>query len=168
MAAMPMSPYVAAIRAKIGTDLLLMPAAGTAVFDDDGRLLMGHHVDTGAWATIGGAIDPGESPAEAARREMREETGLEVELVGLVGAYGGPDFQVTYANGDRSAYTVVLFAGRLTGGTFHPHDGEISEIGWFTADRAARLPMRADMRRLVPDAFTWWQQHPTPDDATGC
>ncbi|MGH3445181.1 MAG: NUDIX domain-containing protein [Nocardioidaceae bacterium] len=70
---MPMSPYVSGVRAKLGTDLLLMPAVGTAVFDDDGRILLGLHVDTGMWATLGGAVDPGESPAQAARREQREE-----------------------------------------------------------------------------------------------
>ena len=49
-------------------------------------------------------IEPGEDPAEAARREAVEEAGVEVELGRLLGVVGGPDFEVTYPNGDRCAY----------------------------------------------------------------
>jgi len=75
---MAMSEYMTNVRSKIGTDLLLVPAAGTAVFDDQGRLLLGRHIDDDQWATIGGSMEPGESPQEAALRELREETGLAV------------------------------------------------------------------------------------------
>jgi hypothetical protein len=51
---MPMSAYMANLHIKIGVDLLLMPAAGAAVFDSGGRLLLARHVDDGLWATVGG------------------------------------------------------------------------------------------------------------------
>lgn len=152
---MPMSEHLSQLRAKIGNDLLLVPAAGVAVFDDRGRLLLGRHVDTDTWATIGGMVEPGESPERAALRELAEETGFECEIRGLIGAYGGPDFQVTYPNGDRTAYVVTMYAARFTGGALRLEEAEIAEIGWFTSDTARELPMKPDMQHITPDAFRW-------------
>ena len=61
--------------------------AEAAVFDDDDRVLLLQRADDGTWGLPGGWVEPGESPAEAAVRETREETGLDVELAGLVDVY---------------------------------------------------------------------------------
>src|SRR5918999_178182 len=60
--------------------------------------------DGGRWDIIRGAIDPGGTPARAAIRETREETGLEIAITRLIGVFSGPEFQVTFANGDRTHY----------------------------------------------------------------
>ena len=72
--------------------------------DDEGRLLLGQKLDSGQWGTVGGAVEPGESPRDAAVREAREETGLHVEVMNVVDVLGGADFGVTYANGDECSY----------------------------------------------------------------
>jgi ADP-ribose pyrophosphatase YjhB (NUDIX family) len=156
---MPISPYLAGLRARVGTDLLLVPAAGAAVFDDDGRLLLARHADDGGWATPGGMVEPGERPADAAVRELREETGIEAEVVGLVGAYGGPDYVVTYPNGDRTAYVVTVYACRPTGGGPRPDGVEVLEVGWFDAEEVARRARPSSLAEIVPDAFAWWAAH---------
>src|ERR1700761_5692223 len=97
---MPISEYLKAIRAKVGNDLVVLPAVSVSVLDDQGRLLLGKDADTGFWTLPGGAIDPQEQPADAAVRECFEETGLLVELRGVIGVFGGPDFLVKYPNGD--------------------------------------------------------------------
>jgi 8-oxo-dGTP diphosphatase len=153
---MPMSEYLTSIRKRIGSDLLLTPAAGVAVFDDRDRLLLARHVDTGMWATVGGAMDPDESPADAALRELAEETGLSAEIVGLVGAYGGPSCRITYPNGDQTSYVAIIYAARLVGGEPVLQRDEIEEIGWFTAEEADALPKRAEMHDIVPDSFAAW------------
>src|SRR3712207_4896517 len=102
---MPMSSYLRTLRAKVGHDLLMMPAVAIILFDDERRLLLAQDGATGLWMTIGGAMDPDEVPANAAVREVWEETGLLIEPVRLIGVFGGPEFRVTYPNGDAVSYT---------------------------------------------------------------
>ena len=73
---MPISSYLKTLRDKIGHDLVATSAASISVFDDRGRILLGMDAETGFWTLPGGAIDPGEIPADAAVRECFEETGL--------------------------------------------------------------------------------------------
>jgi 8-oxo-dGTP pyrophosphatase MutT (NUDIX family) len=75
-----MSDYVRALREKIGNDFLLMPSVAALIRDDGGRILFVQHVE-GRWQLPGGAIDPGERPAQAMQRECREEAGIEVEPI---------------------------------------------------------------------------------------
>jgi len=159
MRAMPMSPYLAELRRKVGPTLVLMPAAGLAIFDDRGRILLGRHVDRGGWATIGGAMDPGESPLAAALRELAEEAGLQARPLGIIDAYGGPEFEVTYADGNQVAYVVTMFAAQLLPGEPVLQAEEIDELRWFDQADALELDLRPDMARIVPDAFDWWGTH---------
>lgn len=134
---MPIAPHIARLRAKVGTDLLLLPSVGVLPTDDDGRVLLVRQTDFGTYGTIGGAIDEDEAPADAAVREAREETGLEVELTGLLAATGGPQFRITYPNGDQTAYVSILYAARVTGGDARPDGEEVDELRWFTRDELA-------------------------------
>ncbi|WP_197427987.1 NUDIX hydrolase N-terminal domain-containing protein [Halogeometricum sp. CBA1124] len=70
------------VSAKVG--------ASVAVFDDADRILLMRRADGGGWALPGGYVDPNESSSEAAVREAREETGLDVEPVELVGTFDLP------------------------------------------------------------------------------
>ena len=79
---MPVAPHIAALREKIGHDLLLVPCVAVLPRDDQGRVLLVRQSDFGLWGTVGGAVDVDESPEDAARREAREEIGAEVELHG--------------------------------------------------------------------------------------
>ena len=155
---MAMSQCMARLRSKIGTDLLLVPAAGAAVFDDKGRLLLGRHVHDNRWATIGGGMEPGESPQEAALRELQEETGFTAGILGVVGVYGGPAFEVTYPGGAQVAYVVAMYACQFLGGEPTPQYEELHEIGWFSPEDAALLPQPPDMSQIIPDAFSWWKE----------
>ena len=150
---MPASKYVKDLRQKIGTDLLMMPAVSIALFSDDGRLLLGRRADAPRWTMIGGAMDPGETPAEAAIREAFEETSLVVEVSQLVGVYGGPEFRLRYPNGDEIESVAILFVGRVIGGQLAPDGVEITELSYFTREQAERLPMSASARVLMLRAF---------------
>jgi 8-oxo-dGTP pyrophosphatase MutT (NUDIX family) len=103
--------------------------------------------------TIGGAIDPDETPADAAVREVWEETGLHVEPMRLVGVFGGPEFRVTYANGDAVLYTAIAFEARLLGGEARPDGHEAIALRYVSRDEAGRLPMAARTRRILAVAF---------------
>jgi 8-oxo-dGTP diphosphatase len=150
---MPMSEYQRALRAKVGNDLLLMPSVTVIARDEAGRVLLVRHLDTGWWVAPGGAVEPDERPAEAARREMREETGLEVELEGVVGVYGGPEFEVRYENGDRCAYVMAVYGARVTGGSPRPDGVETVAFGWVSASEWPNLDVAPWMRVVMPEVF---------------
>ena len=131
---MGMSQYLRGIRQRVGTDLLLLPAVSVLIWDEHDRLLLVRGADTGTWQMVGGAVEPGESPWDAARRETAEETGLDVSLSGIRAAIGGPRFQHTYPNGDQVAFVSTVFDARIVSGAPAPapdHD-EVTEVAWFT------------------------------------
>src|SRR5213082_3542447 len=85
---MPMAGYLEQLRKKVGHELLLLPSAAVAIHDREKGLLLFKHADKGIWVVPGGLIEPGENPADAAVRETWEETGLTVEITGILGVYG--------------------------------------------------------------------------------
>jgi len=146
---MPMSEYVRRLRNAIGTELLLLPSVAVILRDERGRVLLVRDAEHGQWALLGGGVDPGESPQEAALRESKEEIGVDVELGDIVCALGGREYEVEYANGDRSAYVTVVFDGRITGGELVPDGVEVLEARWFAA---ADLPS-ADLHFFARSAL---------------
>jgi 8-oxo-dGTP diphosphatase len=122
----------AALRAgqDVGTEMLMLPGACAVVVDDRGHVLLGRRADTGEWALPAGAIDPGEQPAEAAIREVYEETGVHVVVERLAGvAVREP---VTYPNGDICQYLTVWFRCPVIGGHAVVNDEESTAVGWFS------------------------------------
>ncbi len=87
-----MSPYFRSLRAKIGHELLLVPSVAAVIRDDSGSLLLQEKAEH-VWSLPAGAIEPGESPEDAVRREVREETGLLVEPAEILGVFGGSEFR---------------------------------------------------------------------------
>ena len=73
-----------------------MKVSSIAVFNEDGKLLMGQRADNGKWTLPGGKAEGNESPEETALRELREEAGLEPDVVGYLGV-GAPGHIVVYA-----------------------------------------------------------------------
>jgi 8-oxo-dGTP diphosphatase len=147
---MPVSPYIASLRAHVGHDLLLIPAV-TAVIRDGDRFLLARHSDTGLWGLVGGSIEPGEQPADAVVREVLEEIGTGIRVLGIVGAYGGEDLVVEYPNGDRVAYVTTVYSCELTGEP-RPDLDEILEVAWFSRDEVAALELQPYVEQVLADA----------------
>ena len=104
--------------------------------------------DSGRWSTPGGAIEPGESPEEAAIRETREETGFDIALDGLRTALGGPEYQTTYSNGDVISYIAVVYDATVIGGEATPDGEETTAVDWFSLEELDKLPQEAFLTRL--------------------
>lgn len=126
----------------------LIPAASAVVADAEGRILLARRRDNALWTIPGGAMEPGESIAETAVREVKEETGIDVEVVSLVGVYSNPLHVVEYADGEVRQQFSLCFACRPVGGETRPSD-ETSEVGFFTPDAIEGMDVHASIRLRV-------------------
>jgi 8-oxo-dGTP pyrophosphatase MutT (NUDIX family) len=151
---MPMSDYIRRLRAKIGTTVLEVPTVSVLTFDDADRVLLVRHAEGNDWTTPGGMIEPYELPADAAVREMWEETGLHVELTRLIGVFGGRLCTSTYANGDRIAWVSSVFAATPLRGTPRPDGEETLEVRYFSAEEASRLRCKPHVAMVLDAGWT--------------
>ena len=147
---MGIAAHIARLRGVVGHELLLLPSVTVLPVDSARRIMLVRHAghDDG-WGTLGGAVEPGESPAVAAIREAREEIGADIELIRLLDVLGGPDYAVTYPNGDRAAYVTAVYEARIVAGSPAPSDGELSELGWFTPDELPSVPLNGFARAVL-------------------
>jgi 8-oxo-dGTP pyrophosphatase MutT (NUDIX family) len=101
--------------------------------------LLQRRVDDGRWGLIGGALELGESFEGAARRELFEESGLAVEALHQLDVYSGPEFQLTYPNGDQACVVGVTFLAERVFNTAVADGVEGFELGWFSPDQLPAL-----------------------------
>lgn len=110
-------------RKTAGLDTRLRTGVGVILRDAQGRILLEKRSDNGMWGIPGGGIDPGESVQEAALREIKEETGLTIRIIKLIGVYSELSQQriVTYPNkGDVCHLVDVVVEARALSGTLTP------------------------------------------------
>lgn len=115
----------AKIRVKAGVGLIIT--------DHNGRILLEKRSDNGRWGLAGGGIEAGETIIETARREAKEETGLDIEITGFLGVYSDPSAGriVTYPdNGDEVQLVDVLFTAKVLSGQLQLSD-ESLELRFF-------------------------------------
>ncbi|BCY09783.1 NUDIX domain-containing protein [Actinoplanes sp. L3-i22] len=147
---MGISAHLARLRTMIGHELIQLPSVAVVVVDGHGRLLLVRHAGhREGWAVPGGAVEIGESPVQAAAREIHEETGLRIGEPRLLDVLGGADFEVTYPNGDRVAYVTAVYQAGVAGGTPAPDQEEISELGWFAPLQLAEIELNRFARALL-------------------
>jgi 8-oxo-dGTP pyrophosphatase MutT (NUDIX family) len=147
---MPTPQFVLDLRERVGHAPLWLSTAIGAVLDGDGRILLGRRADVGIWTLPGGIIDPSEQPADAAAREVFEETGVLAVPEALTSI--SVSSQITYQNGDQVQYLEYCFRCRATGGEARVNDGELSEVGWHALDD---LPVLSETTmRMLTNAMT--------------
>jgi 8-oxo-dGTP pyrophosphatase MutT (NUDIX family) len=132
---------------------LEIPAVAVAVRDEEGRILLARHAEGNVWVMPGGAVEPDETPADAAVRETWEETGLLVDLDRIVGICGGPGCTVRYRNGDVNSYLIIVFEGRVVQGVARPDGEELLELGYFREAEIASVATAGWLPEILPDLF---------------
>ncbi|MQS06111.1 NUDIX domain-containing protein [Streptomyces alkaliphilus] len=123
----------------------LVVAASAVVTDDRGRILLQRRRDSGLWALPGGGMEMTDSLPGTAVREVREETGLEVEITGLVGTYTDPRHVIAYSDGEVRRQFNVCFTARIVGGTLAISD-ESTELRFVAPGELEDLPMHHTQR----------------------
>ena len=136
----------------------LVPAAGVLAADGNGRVLLQRRRDTGQWAIPMGKQELGETAAQCAIRETREETGVTVEVTGILGIYSDPGHIVAYSDGEvRQEYEVILL-GRPVSGQPEVND-EASDVGWFTIAELDSLDIHPTQWRQLHDWLNGTHPH---------
>lgn len=128
----------------------LVPAASAIVLDDQDRILLHRRRDNNRWALPGGVMELGESLSDCAVREVKEETGLDVDVTGIVGVYSDPKHVFAYDDGEVRQEFSICFTTRLVGGELGASD-ESFELAFFRPDEVETLPMVDSIRLRVTD-----------------
>jgi 8-oxo-dGTP pyrophosphatase MutT (NUDIX family) len=126
---------------------MIMLGANIAVFQSR-RILLTKREDFEVWCLPGGVVEVGESIAEAAIREAREETGLSVELLRLVGVYS------TVPGVYGADWHAAVFSARPNGGILSPQASEVLDLRFFDPDD-------------LPDGLLWWHRQRIADACQG-
>lgn len=129
--------YISWIRSKVGHEKIILVFAGGCIFDTDGRVLLQRRGDSKKWGFPGGAIEICETPEMAAVREVKEETGLDVKVSGLIGIY--TDCDMEYPNGDRAHSICIVYELEATGGQLKRDGLETVDLQYFDLDEMPEL-----------------------------
>jgi len=127
----------------------MVPSVNVIIENDAGEILLIQRSDNGNWALPGGAIDLGESMSQAGVRETKEETGIDCEILDVLGIYTDPKHIILYtSNGEARQEFSILLRARATGGQPTLSD-ESTQVHWVARDALADLQMHRSMRQRI-------------------
>lgn len=144
--------YLRDLRDIVGHQPLLSAGASVVVIQDT-KILLNLRTDTRTWGIPGGSMELGETLAEAAIRELWEETGLSVESLIFLHVFSGPQLYFEYPNGDQLHSVAALYRADRWRGVLQ-HDEESLELGFFSLDD---LPEMEPRSRFM---MQWLQENP--------
>jgi len=129
--------YIKWIRGKVGHEKIIIVYAGGCIFNKNGEVLLQKRADCNKWGFPGGAVELGETPEMAAKREVKEETGLEIEVQKLIGIY--TDSDVVYPNGDKAHSICICYEMSVVDGELSCDENETLELKYFSLDDMPEL-----------------------------
>lgn len=137
---------------RLGKQGKLRLGCSAAIFDEDRRILLTRRSDNGQWCLPGGAMESGETAAEACEREVLEETGLSVRVKRLVGVYSHSDQLVVYSDGGKFQIVALHFEAEAVGGELGLSN-ETTDFGYFTLLEVEGMDMIGRHKERVIDTF---------------
>jgi 8-oxo-dGTP pyrophosphatase MutT (NUDIX family) len=148
---MPTPKFILDLREKIGHDPLWLTGLSAVVLNGQGEVLLVERADNGRWSLIGGILEPGEQPAVALVREIREETAVEAQVDRLLSIEAIPP--AAYPNGDQVQFLDICFRCHPLGGEARVNDDESTDVRWWPLDALPDLTAREHLsiqRALSP------------------
>ena len=138
---------------RLGKEGQLRFGCSAVIFNETRtKALLTRRTDNGLWCIPGGAMEAGESAAEACIREVWEETGLSVRVKRLIGVYSNPNQLVVYPDGNKVHIVVMSFEAEVIGGELGLSN-ETTEAGFFSAQEMETMPMHGKHKQRVEDAL---------------
>lgn len=147
-----MTDYIQSIRQLVGHTPIILNTATGIVMDHDQLLLQKRA--GGGWCLPGGYLEYGESYDEACKRELLEDTGLNVEVVRTLGLFD--KYFMEYSNGDKLQNIGMLFLVKpISGGLLNKRTNETWELRYFDINHTPEMifEQNKDMLKLVKDLF---------------
>ncbi|MER5912089.1 NUDIX domain-containing protein [Streptomyces sp. NPDC001982] len=126
----------------------IVPSVTAVALNEAGEVLLIHKTDNDLWALPGGGVDVGESVADAAVREAKEETGFDVEVTGLVGLYTNPAHVMAYDDGEVRQQFSICFTARIIGGELRT-SSESKEVAFVAPSELDELNIHPSMRMRI-------------------
>lgn len=123
----------------------LVVGSSAVVTDDQGRILLQRRTDSGNWALPGGAMDIGETLAESAIREVKEETGFDVRIDRIVGIFSDPGHVFAYDDGEVRQEFSICLACTIVGGSLQV-SSESTAVDFFPPADLPDLQMHESIR----------------------
>lgn len=137
---------------RLGKEGTLRLGCSAAILDEQKRILLTRRTDNGQWCLPGGAVESGESVAEACEREVFEETGLKVRVKRLIGVYSHPDQLVIYPDGNKAFIVALHFETEVIGGKLGLSN-ETTDFGYFTPEESQGLELIGRHAERISDTF---------------
>ena len=131
----------------------MKPAAAVAIIDN-GKLLMLKRKDNKKWTLPGGTMELDESLVDCAIREIKEESGLDVTILDIIGTYTDPNIRIEYSDGEvRREFTIVFYG--IVQSSNVVLDEESSAFGWISLNEVLKLPMADSQRKRISDVIEY-------------
>ena len=128
----------------------LVVGSSAVVVDSDGRILLQRRSDSGNWALPGGVMEIGETLAESAVREVKEETGLDVRIERIVGIYSDPGHVFAYDDGEVRQEFSICVASAITGGSLLV-SSESTDVRFFTSEEISDIQIHESVLKRIRD-----------------
>lgn len=126
--------YHGLLRQHLGNQRIILPAVRAVIADEDGRILFVKRSDNGLWVMPAGSQELDESILDALHREVREESGLEVEAAELIAVYSEPRFHFTNSYGGEHQMLAFVFLVSQWSGTLQQETDETVAAQFFPLD----------------------------------
>lgn len=145
--------YIAWLRRRMGRQKTILVYGTVVLQDSAGRILLQRRTDFPWWGLPGGVLEYGEAIETCARRELREETGLEAGNLRLVGIYTHPRYDVIYPNGDQVQQYSVCFGGSVVGGRLQPDGDETTDLSFCEPDTLIDMTVPSWYQAMIAAAL---------------
>ena len=156
---LPLTPHYPILRRHVGHAPIILPGVMAVIRNEAGEILVARRTDDLLLDVPGGYCDLGETTTAAVIREVREETGLDIEPVRVIGVYS-EEMRFVYPNGDVVHGVGIAFDCRIVGGTLKADQDEISEVRFIPLAQLQEQPAAPGMAGMAQ----LWQDIAHPEE----